>query len=249
MSVARCAECARGHFCRAFRVIVGGADYRGVCILVLLSRYMRPEGPWQRLRRCPRATAVAVYIYGFDPPYPVFFSKVPGYPAKFLCPTMPRVLARDCPPLPPPFPPHGQTPSSPQHHLHRPPSTTCTTSQRPHRRQVIPVSDLLHRPSACNTVYTTRRTSYTTGQRPSTLPTTRNTTRRKSLALPVSDHVHYYPMATIEDSEPEVELQVAVTRDTEPGPGPDALILGQHFATYIHRFESCNVPLGSGSTF
>ena len=39
-------------------------------------------------------------------------------------------------------------------------------------------------------------------------------------------------MANTKDSEPEVELQVAVTRDTEPGPGPDALILGQHFATY-----------------
>ena len=34
-----------------------------VCNLVFLSRYMRPEGPWQRLRRCPRATAVAVYMY------------------------------------------------------------------------------------------------------------------------------------------------------------------------------------------
>ena len=25
---------------------------RCVCDLVFLSRYMRPEGPWQRLRRC-----------------------------------------------------------------------------------------------------------------------------------------------------------------------------------------------------
>ena len=25
---------------------------------------------------------------GFDPPYPVFFSKVPGCPAEFLCPTV-----------------------------------------------------------------------------------------------------------------------------------------------------------------
>ena len=39
-------------------------------------------------------------------------------------------------------------------------------------------------------------------------------------------------MTITEDSEPEVELQVAVTRDTEPGPGPDALFLGQHFAKY-----------------
>ena len=38
-----------------------------VCNLVFLSRYMRPEGPWQRLRRCPRATAVAVYIYDLFP--------------------------------------------------------------------------------------------------------------------------------------------------------------------------------------
>ena len=35
----------------------------GVCNLVFPSRYMRPEGPWQRLRRCPRAPAVAVFIY------------------------------------------------------------------------------------------------------------------------------------------------------------------------------------------
>ena len=27
-------------------------DDKGVCDLVFLSRYMRPEGPWQRLRRC-----------------------------------------------------------------------------------------------------------------------------------------------------------------------------------------------------
>ena len=33
----------------------------GSVILYLLSRYMRPEGPWQRLRHCPRATVVAVF--------------------------------------------------------------------------------------------------------------------------------------------------------------------------------------------
>ena len=37
-------------------------------------------------------------------------------------------------------------------------------------------------------------------------------------------------MATTEDSESEVEL--AVTQDIEPGPVPNALFLGQHFAPY-----------------
>ena len=31
---------------------VGSGWAGGVCDLVFLSRYMRPEGPWQRLRRC-----------------------------------------------------------------------------------------------------------------------------------------------------------------------------------------------------
>ena len=95
--------------------------------------------------------------------------------------------------------------SSLQHHLHRPPSTTCTSSQRQHRRQVIPVCDQLHYPPACNTAYTTRQTSYTTSQRIPTLPSARNTTRRGSLTPPVSDQLHY-PMTNTEDSEPEVEL-------------------------------------------
>ena len=38
-----------------------------VCNLVFLSRYMRPKGTWQRRSRCPRATAVAVYIYDLFP--------------------------------------------------------------------------------------------------------------------------------------------------------------------------------------
>ena len=47
--------------------VSGGSPKFRVCNLVFLSRYMRPEGPWQRLRRCPRATAVVVYIYDLFP--------------------------------------------------------------------------------------------------------------------------------------------------------------------------------------
>ena len=185
---------------------------------------------------------------GFDPPYPVFFSKVPGCPAEFLCPTMPRVLARDfqCPPITTSSATRSNTikpatPTTPpdDDHLHYQSATTYTT----HRRQVIPpASDHPHHPPA---------TSCTTSQRPPTLPfslqhrlhhlpdkskhqsATTHTTRRQPLALPVSDHLHY-PMATTEDSESEVELQVAVTQGTEPGPGLDALFLGQQFATYTN---------------
>ena len=37
-------------------------------------------------------------------------------------------------------------------------------------------------------------------------------------------------MAITKDSESEVEI--AVTQDTKPGPDPNALFLGKHFATY-----------------
>ena len=39
----------------------------GVCNLVFLSRYMRPEGPWQRLRRCPRAVGSSYFTYNLFP--------------------------------------------------------------------------------------------------------------------------------------------------------------------------------------
>ena len=38
-----------------------------VCvILYLLSRYMRPEGPWQRLRRCQSNGGGSIYISTFS---------------------------------------------------------------------------------------------------------------------------------------------------------------------------------------
>ena len=75
---------------------------------------------WVSLKLSP------LLITALNPHTPCFFQKSQDTPRNFYvpqCPVFWNVIAR---PLPSPVPPHGQTPSSPRHHLHNPPATTCT---------------------------------------------------------------------------------------------------------------------------
>ena len=49
-------------------VLCGAAEARSVCSPVSIPRYKRSKGPWQRLRRCPKATG-GIYIH-FLPFFP-----------------------------------------------------------------------------------------------------------------------------------------------------------------------------------
>ena len=126
---------------------------------------------------------------------------------------MPRVLARDCQ-----CPPtttsssatrsntiKSATPPTPpvDDHLHYQSMTTYTALQ-PAILPTPPADDKLHLQS-----------------RLPNHPQARNTARRQPPVL---------PMATTGDFGLEVGL--TVTQDTEPGPGPNALFLAQHIATY-----------------
>ena len=146
---------------------------------------------------------------GFDPLYPVFFMKVPGYPAKFLCPTMPRVLARDCqcPPITasssatrsntiksatPPTPPAGD-------HLHYQSATTPTTSYTSQRPPTLPASGQLHHQSV---------TSYIALQ-----PATPSTQPAGQAIPPVSGHLHY-PQPVTPPAENHLHFQLVTTYTT-----------------------------------